>query len=137
MATAWYSPGKNFKGFDMAKSKVITKKLEKLIDKKSYHLSKAQALSDMGMEETARPLWATAARLEEEIAPYLEKLGRHNEAALHRISAASCFDSAGEFSRAANLYRAALSGPLRDDVRRDVEKMLATCLSHLSEPVVV
>ena len=45
----------------------------------------------------------------------LDALGRELEGAMHRISAASCYEKVGDASRAVNLYRAALSGPLRDD----------------------
>ncbi len=43
-------------------------------------------------------------------------------------------EKAGEPSRAVNLYRAALSGPLRDDTREDVKNMLNACLAGLSHP---
>lgn len=39
---------------------------------------------------------------------------------------------AGQLSRAVNLYRAALAGPLRDNTRQDVEKMLSDCLIALT-----
>jgi hypothetical protein len=102
--------------------------------KKSYILSKAHALSEIGLTETAQPLWASAASYEERIAPLLDALGRELEAAVHRLSAASCYQQAGDLSRAANLYRAALAGPLRDDTRQDVEKMLIDCLAQLTRP---
>jgi len=44
-----------------------------------------------------------------------------------------CYQKAGEFSRAANLYRAALAGPLREDTRQEVQRMLAGCLAELTE----
>ena len=56
------------------------------------------------------------------IAPLLDVIGRDAEAALHRVSAAGCFAKSGELSRAANLYRAALAGPLSDAARADVER---------------
>jgi len=68
----------------------------------------------MGLEETARPVWSCAASYEERIAPLLDVIGRDAEAALHRVSAAACFAKSGDLSRAANLYRAALAGPLSD-----------------------
>ena len=84
------------------------------------------------MEETAQPLWLSAATYEEHIAPMLDALGRELEGAMHRISAASCYEKAGDSSRAVNLYRAALSGPLRDDTRQEVENMLSACLVTLN-----
>ena len=99
--------------------------LEKLMADKSFVLSKAQAFETMGMGEMAQTLWASAASLEERIAPLLDIAGQALEAAVHRISAASCYDKAGDPSRAVNLYQAALAGPLRDVTRKEVEGMLA------------
>src|SRR4051794_17265858 len=98
---------------------------------KSAVLSKAQALAAMGLPESAQPLWASAASYEERIAALLDAQGHDLESAVHRISAASCYQKAGEPSRATNLYRAALAGPLRDVTRGEVEQMLAECLTLL------
>ena len=102
------------------------------MNRKSHILSKAQTLSDVGIPETAQSLWLSAAAHEEYIAPMLDTLGRELEGAIHRISAASCYEKAGDPSRAVNLYRAALSGPLRDDTREEVENMLSACLVALN-----
>ena len=115
-----------------SKTKPYTKKLKETMNRKSEILSKAQALWEVGMEETAEPLWLSAATYEEHIAPMLDALGRELEGAMHRISAASCYEKAGDSSRAVNLYRAALSGPLRDDTRQEVENMLSACLVTLN-----
>lgn len=118
------------------KAKPYTKRLKETMNQKSEILSKARALWEVGMIETAQPLWLTAANYEEHIAPMLDALGRELEGAMHRISAASCYEKAGDPSRAVNLYRAALSGPLRDDTRQEVEDMLNACLVALSnQPV--
>ena len=109
-----------------------TKIIKDLMGEKSHILSKAHALSEMGMLETVQPLWMSAAAYEESIALLLDGLGRELEAAVHRISAASCYQKAGDFIRAVNLYRAALAGPLRDDTRQEVDKMIADCLSQLT-----
>ena len=114
------------------KTKPYTKTLKETMNRKSEILSKAQALWEVGMEETAQPLWLSAATYEERIAPMLDTLGRELEGAMHRISAASCYEKAGDSSRAVNLYRAALSGPLRDDTRQEVENMLKACLVTLN-----
>ena len=114
------------------KTKPYTKVLKEAMRRKSEILSKAQAFWKIGMKETAQPLWLSAATYEEHIAPMLDALGRELEGAIHRISAASCYEKAGEPSRAVNLYRAALSGPLREDTREDVENMLNACLAGLS-----
>ena len=114
------------------KIKPYTKTLKEAMNRKSEILSKAQALWEVGMTETAQLLWLSAANYEEHIAPMLDVLGRELEGAIHRISAASCYKKAGDPSRAVNLYRAALSGPLRDDTRREVENMLSACLVALN-----
>ena len=87
--------------------KPYTTVVKDLMGKKSYLLSKAQALSEVGMLETTQPLFLSAAAYEERIAPLLETLGRELEASVHRISAASCYQKAGYLHRAVNLYRAA------------------------------
>ena len=113
------------------KTKPYTKALKETMIRKSEILSKAQAFWEIGMKETAQPLWLSAATYEEHIAPMLDALGRELEGAIHRISAASCYEKAGEPSRAVNLYRAALAGPLREDTREDVKNMINVCLAIL------
>jgi hypothetical protein len=105
--------------------------VEELMAESSAVLSKAQALTAMGLGETAQSLWASAASLQERIAPLLDADGEALEAAVHRMSAASCYEKAGDPSRAANLYQAALAGPLRPVTRKEVEGMLAACLARL------
>jgi hypothetical protein len=85
----------------------------------------------MGMGQTAQPLWASAAALQERIAPLLDADGDAREAAVYRMSAASCYEKAGDPSRAANLYQSALAGPLRSVTRKEVEALLAACLARL------
>jgi hypothetical protein len=117
-------------------AKPYGERVKKLMTEKSHLLSKAQAFSDMGLEETARPVWACAASYEERIAPLLDVIGRDAEAALHRVSAAGCFAKAGELSRATNLYRAALAGPLSDAAKADVKRELSTCLKQLHQATI-
>ena len=119
-----------------AKGKRYPQAVLDLLAEKSAVLSKAQALVEMGMPETALPLWESAAAYEERLAPLLEGLGNDSEAAVHRISAASCYQKAGDPSRAANLYRAALAGPLQAATRRDVQRLLADCLSQLTHAAI-
>ncbi|HMC64782.1 MAG TPA: hypothetical protein VKI65_07570, partial [Gemmataceae bacterium] len=64
------------------KIKPYPRYVKDIMAEKSLILSKAQALSEMGMAETARTLWASAATYEERIAPLLESLGREREAAV-------------------------------------------------------
>jgi hypothetical protein len=103
------------------------------MDEKSAILSKAQVWTTIGLRETAEPLWAHAASYEERIAALLDAHGDDLEAAVHRISAASCYQKAGDLSRATNLYRAALAGPLSEVTRKDVEGFLAECLKLLTK----
>ncbi len=116
-----------------AKGKTSARQLEELLAKKSGILSKAQTLTTIGLLETAEPLWAAAASYEERIASLLDAQGESLEAAVHRISAASCYQKAADPSRATNLYRAALAGPLREVTRHEVEQMLTECLALLLE----
>ncbi len=117
----------------MAKSnsKPSSGRVEALMAEKSAVLSQAQVLTTLGMAQTAQPLWASAASFEERIASLLDADGEEREAAVHRISAASCYEKADDPSRAANLFRAALAGPLRPVTRKEVRGMLAACLARL------
>src|SRR5438132_12906034 len=114
-----------------AKGKPYPAALLELMASKTALLMKARTFADMGMAETAQPIWAAAASHEERIAPLLDVLGRDLEAAASRISAASCYQKGGDLRRAANLYQAALAAPLRPTTRQDVEAMLAACLDEL------
>jgi hypothetical protein len=115
-----------------AKAKPYPPSLLELMASKTALLMKARTFADMGMADTAQPIWGMVASYEERIAPLLDALGRRLEAAAGRISAASCYQKGGDLSRAVNLYQAALAAPLRPNTRRDVEAMLAACLDELS-----
>jgi hypothetical protein len=106
--------------------------VQEMIAEKSAVLSKAQAFAELGMEDMARTLWASAAGHEERLAPLLEALGLDLEAAVHRISAAGCYRRAGDLSAAVNLYRGALAGPLLEHTRQEVVQQLAECLAEIS-----
>jgi len=110
-------------------------RVEALMAEKSAVLSQAEVLATLGMAQTAQPLWASAASFEERIASLLDADGDDLEAAVHRISAASCYEKAGDPSRAANLFRAALAGPLRAVTRKEVRGMLEVCLARLKASV--
>jgi hypothetical protein len=105
--------------------------LRKLMGESSFVLSKAQAFEAMATGEAAQTLWMSAASLQERVAPLLDAEGEALEAAVYQISAASCYEKAGELSRAVNLYQAALAGPLREVTRKEVEGLLAACLARL------
>lgn len=117
----------------MAKADAETSRgrVDALLAEKSAVLSQAHTLTALGMGQTARLLWASAASFEERIASLLDADGDDREAAVHRLSAASCYEKAGDPSRAANLFRAALAGPLRPATRKEVRAMLTVCLARL------
>jgi hypothetical protein len=115
----------------MAKAKRTVTLVEELMTEASFVLSKVQALQAMGTGETAQTLWLSAASMQERIAPLLDADGEALEAAVYRMSAASCYEKGGDPSRAVNLYQAALAGPLREETRKEVERMLAACLARL------
>jgi hypothetical protein len=114
-----------------AKAKRDATRVERLMAEASFVLSKAHAFQTMGMGESAQTLWLSAASLQERIAPLLDADGESLEAAVYRMSAASCYEKADELSRAVNLYQAALAGPLRQETRKEVEGMLAVCLARM------
>ena len=98
-------------------------------------IMQARALAAMGMADLALSAWLSAASREEEVAPLLETLHRDREAAVHRISAASCYQNAGELGKAINLYRAALTGPLLEQTRKETEQIIGVCLAQLTRAV--
>src|SRR5262249_34028371 len=101
------------------------------MDETTAVLSKAHALTEIGVPEITRALWGAAAACEERLAPLLEALGREREAAVHRVSGASCHRRARHPRPALTLCGAALAGPLTAQTRRDVERMVAACLEEL------
>jgi hypothetical protein len=114
------------------KGKTYSPSLLDLMGETSGTIMKARALVAMGMPELARSAWLLAAAREEQVAPLLELLSRDREAAVHRISAASCYQSAGELGKAINLYRAALAGPLLEHTREETEERITDCLAQLA-----
>ena len=114
----------------MPKTKVrpYPQSLLKRMAETSGIIMKAHTLVALGMPELALSAWLAAASGEEQVAPRLETLERDQEAAVHRISAASCYQHAGELAKAINLYRAALAGPLPEHTRKETEQLLAACL---------
>ena len=103
--------------------------LERFLDEASWLLSHAQALADYGRPEEAAAEWARAANAEEQVACLLEADGQEQEAAIHRVSAASCQEKLGQLARAVTLLRAALSAPLSEEYRARVERQRARCLA--------
>ncbi len=114
------------------KARAYPRSLLKRMAETSSLIMQARALVAMGMAELAQSAWSAAAAGEEQVAPRLETLDRHREAAVHRISAASCYQHAGEPAKAINLYRAAFAGPLLEHTRKETEQFLAACLAQLA-----
>jgi hypothetical protein len=118
----------------MPKTKVrpYPQSLLKRMAETSGLILKARTLVALGMPDLAPTAWLAAAAGEEQVAPRLETLDRDQEAAIHRLSAASCYEHAGELARAINLYRAALAGPLLEHTRKETEQLLAACLARFA-----
>ena len=111
----------------------LESEFRRLSGESTWLITHGRAMWETGQKEQAVTDFAEAGKREERIAPLLDLLGREREAAVHRISGGSCYEKAGEFSRAVNLFRAALASPLPEHTRRDVEEMLSGCLSQLAE----
>jgi tetratricopeptide (TPR) repeat protein len=103
--------------------------LDKMLGEASWLLSHAEALADYGREDEAANELARAAKCEEEVACGLDAAKREPEAAVHRVSAASCYQQLGEYARAVTLLRAALSASLPAPYRQRVEEQLNGCLA--------
>jgi hypothetical protein len=112
------------RGINATKSKL----LEDMLSKTSWLVSHAMALTDQGSSEEAGSEWLRAAIHEEQVACLLEAEGHDLEAAVHHVSAASCYVRVERYVRAVALLRSALSFPLRPAYRREVEKMLQSLL---------
>src|SRR5574341_2584176 len=90
-----------------SKLKSGTATLDELLGEASWLISHAEALADYGRQEEARAELARAAHCEEQVASVLDAARREQEAGVHRISAASCYERIGQYVRAVTLLRAA------------------------------
>lgn len=104
--------------------------IDHMLGEASWLLSHAQALTDYGRQEEAAAEWARAAACEEQASCLLDADGQEREAAIHRVSAASCCEKLGQYARAVTLLRAAHPAPLPDDYRVQVEQQLARALAR-------
>ena len=111
------------------KTTKLESSLNALLGEASWLLSHAQSLADYERREEAEAELARAASCEEQVAYLLDAAGREQEAVIHRVSAASCYEQLGDHARAVTLLRAALSAKLVDDYRRRLEQQLASCLT--------
>jgi hypothetical protein len=112
------------------RSKPSAALIDQMLGEASWLLSHAQALADYGRPEEAAAELARAAGCEEQVACLLDADGQELEAAIHRVSAASCCERLGQYTRAVTLLRAALAAPLHDDYRARNEQQLASCLAQ-------
>jgi hypothetical protein len=103
--------------------------IDRMLGEASWLLSHAQALADYGRREEAAGELTRAATCEEQVACLMDAAGQAREAAIHRVSAASCHEKLGQFPRAVTLLRAAQAGPLPADYQTRVEQYLARCLA--------
>jgi len=110
--------------------------LNTLLGEASWLLSHAQALADYGRKAEADAEFARAVSCEERVAYLLDVAGRVQEAVIHRVSAASCYELLGDRARAVTLLRAALSARLADDYRSRLERQLARCLAQAPARIV-
>ena len=113
-----------------AKGKPSAALIDQVLSEASWLLSHAQALTDYGRTEEAATEWARAAGCEEQAACLLDADGQEHEAALHRVSAASCCERLGQYARAVTLLRAALPANLPEEFRTRVERQLAAALER-------
>jgi tetratricopeptide (TPR) repeat protein len=105
--------------------------VENMLDEASWLLSHAQALTDYGRSEEARAELARAAACEEQLASLLEADAQELDAAIHRVSAASCHEKLGQYGRAVTLLRAALSAELPDEFRARADQQRVRCLAQV------
>ena len=104
--------------------------LDKLLGEASWLLSHAQALVDYERPEEAKAELAKAANYEEEVAFLLDALGRHQEAILHRVSAATCHENLSNYPQAVTLLWAALAGEITEEYRLKLEKQIKRCIAR-------
>jgi hypothetical protein len=113
-----------------ARPKASVTLIDQMLGEASWLLSHAQALSDYGRDREASVELARAAGCEEQVACLLESKGQCRDAAIHRVSAATCYEKLGQYARTVTLLHAALSGPLPDDYRGRIEKQLNSALAR-------
>jgi hypothetical protein len=95
-----------------------------LLDRLIQEASRKNLRAMAAPASQAKKQWLDAASCEEELACLFEAEKKEIAAAIHYVSAASCFANAKQYFRAVSLLRAALSFSLREGPRREAEKML-------------
>lgn len=105
-------------------------RIDELLGEASRLISHAEALNDQGNAEAGREVWLRAAQAEEEAACLLEMAGHEREAAVHRVSAASCYQQVDQPFRAITLLQAALASELPETYRERIAKQMRRCRSR-------
>jgi tetratricopeptide (TPR) repeat protein len=113
-----------------SKGKASAALIDRMLGEASWLLSHAQALTDYGCREEAGAEWERAAQCEEQVACLLDADGQELEAAIHRVSSASCYEKLGQYTRAVTLLRAGLAVGLHDEYRARVEQLLVRSLAQ-------
>ena len=108
-------------------SKALMARIDEMLGEASWLVSHAEALTDYGRTE-ADAEWERAALCEEQVACLLEAAGRIAEAAVHRVSAATCYERQSLAPHAVTLLRAALSTLSPGEYRSRAETQLVRCL---------
>jgi hypothetical protein len=109
--------------------------LDALRSETSGRILRAMALVAQDAIVEAEVEWLHAAAGEEQVACLLEAEGHDLEAAVHRVSAASCFARVQQYSHAVTQLRAALSFSLRPKYRQEIEGLLKKWLSKAKAQV--
>jgi hypothetical protein len=102
--------------------------LDYALDDASKLVSFAQALEDEHKRKPAMRVWGDAGHAEEIVACLLEGADRDAEAALHRVSAATCYEKAQVFTHAVTLLKAASAAATSPRLQRIIAKQLRRCL---------
>lgn len=109
--------------------------IDQMLGEASWLSSHAQALADYGRQDEAAAELVRAATCEEQVAALLEWAEQDLEAAIHRVSAASCYEKVGQYTRAVTLLHAALASPLQEDSCARVEEQRLRCLAGAQKEV--
>jgi hypothetical protein len=116
-----------------SKGKPSAALIDRMLGEASWLLSHAHALGDYQRYEEAAAELTRAANCEEQAASLLDADGQELEAAIHRVSAASCWEKLGQYTRAVTLFKAAPVAPLHDNYRARVQKLLTDCLTKATK----
>lgn len=116
-----------------AKTRPAPRLVDELLGEASWLISHAQALGDYGRHEEEAAERLRAGLAEEQVASLLEADGQDLEAAIHRVSAASCYEKLGQYARAVTLLIAALSARLHEDFHTRVTQQRERCLTRVAK----